>query len=419
MSDVIRKILRLLLFILIIASPVSCTLPALSPVGRGFETSPVKESHVSKINTLFFQNNVANGRVKKDKYGRIQLKGKYQDEKEVDLAFSLAQTVVGIKWVSPVTPEDKDIRVKEWEQRFAKLFKRSEVLDTSAPSYIKNRYALVVGIGKFKDSKVPALKYTVQDAEDFYQFLTDPMRGAFSRNDVTLLTDEKATKDKIEKTLEKIKDKAESDDLVCVYMSSHGTPPNYFGGVFIVTYDSVVEKPHEKIWRTSISSKILEDFVQNIKSKRLIMIIDACYSSGAYKNVFPNGGKSLGIGDDEEEAYSISKDYAMRLLGAKDIVLEAEPQENEAEKRREYGKVLISASSANEKSWESETIENSYFTYYLIDGLEHYGGEIQSAFNHAKPRVKQRVRQEKGYDQTPQAMATHKKWNMNISYSGR
>jgi hypothetical protein len=376
--------------------------------------------YIPKINKLFAENNISKGHVELDSHGRVQLKGQYEDENQVDLAFSLAQTQVGIKWVSPVTPEN--IKVKGWEKRFSNLFKRVPIIDKSIPSdIIKNKYALIVGIGKFKNLPTKKyLQYAVQDATDFYHFLTDPQRGAFPKNNVALLTDEQATRNNIIRELDKIREKATAHDLVCVYISSHGTPPNYAGRVLIVTYDTVVEPRHIS-WQTSIPSEILEKFIQEIPARRLIMIMDACYSNGAYKDIpgfLPSGGKSLGLGD-EDEFYGISKDYGKKLLGAKDIVIEEEIkpviQDKSLEAEPEgYGKVLISASNYNEKSWESETISNGYFTYFFVDGLERYNGSVQKAFYHAKPLVTQRVREEKQHEQNPQVMATERNWNINI-----
>ncbi|MCK7504968.1 MAG: hypothetical protein MZV70_13410 [Desulfobacterales bacterium] len=74
---------------------------------------------------------------------------------------------------------------------------------------------------------------------------------------------------------------AEADDLVAIYMSSHGTPPDKFGGVHIVTHDTEV-KPRERVWRTSVTESMLRDFIENLRAKRLVVILDTCYSNGAY-----------------------------------------------------------------------------------------------------------------------------------------
>jgi hypothetical protein len=385
-------------------------------------STPVTTAHINDIMGLFTRNQVTKGYVELDQYGRIELKGDYADEKEVDTAFSLAQTVVGVRWVSPVTPEN--IKVKEWEKKLGGLFSRAGVLKPQvkgdAPiGPVRNRYALVVGVGKFKAAINP-LQYSVRDASSFYSFLVE--RAAFPKNNVYFLGDQTATKDNIVRYLTGIRSAAQEDDLVVVYMSSHGTPPDKFGGVYIVTYDTEV-KPRERVWQTAIAESALKDFVENLRARRLVMILDTCYSNGAYRAIpgfLPPGGKSLGVGD-EDEGYGVSRETGKRVFGAKDIVLEDAPTPKTStaksiDSQEAYGRVLISASSAGEKSWESDQLRNSVFTYYFVDGLNRYQGSVKDAFQYSKPLVQQRVKQEKGTDitQTPQAMATNQDWNMRV-----
>jgi len=77
---------------------------------------------------------------------------------------------------------------------------------------------------------------------------------------------------------------------------------------------------------------------------------------------------------------------------------------------------MISASGPNEKSWESEQLRQSIFTYYFLDGLNQSQGSVKDAFLYAKPRVKERVKQEKGsdIDQSPQVYITNEKWDIKI-----
>jgi uncharacterized caspase-like protein len=169
---------------------------------------------------------------------------------------------------------------------------------------------------------------------------------------------------------------------------------------------------------------MLKEFVEGVKAKRLVMVLDTCYSNGAYRAVpgfLPPGGKSLGAGD--SEGYGISQESSRRMLGgAKDLVLEDDTRRATTAKSvnmgstEPYGKVLIGASGSGEQSWESEKLRNSIFTYYFVDGLNRYGGSVQQAFNYAKPRVASRVKEEKGrdIDQNPQAMATMPNWDMRL-----
>ncbi len=410
------------------------------------QPTPVTEQHIQAIGQSFAQNGIAKGRVVLDQYGRVELKGEYYDEKEVDRAFSLAQTVVGVKWVSPVTPEN--IKVKEWEKALGNLFSRARVLTPTprvrgeqppgpstrgeqppgpaargdeAPGPIRKKYGLVVGVSKFKNG-IQSLQYSVRDANEFYGFLVSPGGAGFPKENVVFLTDQNATRGNIVKALNRIKSSAEVDDLVTIYISTHGTPPDKFGGVHIVTYDTEVT-PRENVWHTALTEAIIKDFIEGLRAKRLVMILDTCYSNGAYKGVpgfLPPGGKSLGAGD--EEGYGISKDYGKRLLGSKDIVLEDVPEKDtpkslDSPEEEGWGKVLVSASGAGEKSWESDSLKNSVFTYYYLDGLKRKGGSVKNAFLYAKPLVYHRVKEEKGsdIDQNPQVMATSKNWDMHLS----
>ncbi|MCU0531467.1 MAG: caspase family protein [Syntrophales bacterium] len=394
---------------------------ALAP-GAVLAQSAVTDAHIQQVNQLFAQNGLPNGRVVLDSHGRLELKGDYEDEIQVDRAFSLAQTVVGVKWVSPVTPEN--IKVKEWEKKLGSLFSRAAVLQPGVRGDgpvgpIRNRYGLVVGVGKFKSGITP-LQYAVRDANLFYRFLLE--QAGFTKNNTYFLADQNATSSNVVRYLNGIRNAAKEDDLVVVYMSSHGTPPDKFGGVYIVTYDTEV-KPRERVWHTSVAESALKDFVENLKARRLVMILDTCYSNGAYRAIpgfLPPGGKSLGVGD-ADEGYGVSTAQGKRLFGAKDIVLEDQPRKGTATEKslgsqESYGKVLISASSAGEKSWESDQLRNSVFTYYFVDGMKRHDGSVKEAFDYSKPRTLQRVQQEKGAEitQTPQAMATNENWNMKV-----
>ena len=407
---------------------VLAMLPWLSVLGQEVQ-SLVTAQHLAAINNSFVRNGISAGRVENDPYGRVVLKGEYADEQEVDRAFSLAQVVVGARWVSPVTPEG--IRVKAWERRLGGLFARSSVLAPPVrgdlpPGPIRNRYALVVGVGQFMHGIQP-LEFAARDATNFYQFLTDPRRGQFQPANVVYLTDGNATRANVGAALANLQRVAEDDDLVVVYMSSHGSPPDKRGAVNIVTFDTEV-KPRERIWHTSINEEMLRQFVDGVRARRLVLVLDTCYSNGAYRAVpgfLPPGGKSLGAGDDE--GYGISREFGRRVLGAKDLVLESDaPRRSSAKSTggdpvEPWGRVLIGASDSGEQSWESDRLRSSIFSYYLVDGLNRYNGSLQQAFNYAKPRVASHVKQEKGtdIDQHPQATATVADWDIPLTRGRR
>ncbi len=416
---------------------VGVVLCAQTHAQTGVARSPVTPTHLGQIGQLFQQNGVRTGRPALDRHGRVELQGEYATDREVDLAFSLAQTVVGVRWVSPVTPQH--VRVKDWEDCLSRMLAGEpcgggvpsappatapapSVEGERVPGPIASKYALVVGVGQFRGPISP-LQYANKDAYDVYSYLIDPAGGNFRRENVILLRDQFATREHVVRGLGEIQRRAQEDDLVFIYFSSHGTPPDKFGGVHVVTTDTEVN-PRERVWETSLNENILRSFVQNVRTKRLVLVMDACYSNGAYRQIagfLPPGGKSLEMGSDE--GWGRSRRYmAERLLGAKDLtVVDAAPAAPAARPGGGWGKVLISASDAGERSWESDELRNSVFTRYLIEGLRASGGSVKEAFEYARPRVRQQVKREKGaeLEQNPQLTPNRKDWNMSIAMAGR
>lgn len=401
----------------------------------------ITKEHIQYINDLFKQRGIKNGYVDLDRYGRIKLLGEYEDEYEVDRAFAIAQSAVGYKWVSPVTPEN--IKVKEWEKvlsdalrRFAERGFKKVVKDTSPPGPVRNKYALLVGVGTYNDKRISELPYAKNDVYDLYNYLIDPRGGGFKKENVIVLVEQQATRSNILNAMNSIKSKAEPDDLVLVYASTHGTPPDKYGGVHLVTYDAEVE-PEARIWHTAVTDKAWKEFVEGLRAKRVVLILDICFSSGAFAyipGISPPGGKSLGVVG--VESYSINKDYAKRVTGAKDLIIEEPPKvaqkttpKSASIQEDGWGLVLLSSSSGSEKSWMDDSIRKSYFTHYLVDGLRKHNGSVRDAFYYAKPIVQNRVPVEKKYydvdkstgrqqlvvpTQTPQVYVTNEKWNIKL-----
>lgn len=108
---------------------------------------------------------------------------------------------------------------------------------------VKDKWAVVVGVSQFKDKSIN-LKYPAKDAIDFSRFLTT--EGDFAPDHVKVLVNEQATREQI---LDVIGDKwlprlAHPDDLVVIFISTHGSPSNMdIGGVnYLIAYDTDKER---------------------------------------------------------------------------------------------------------------------------------------------------------------------------------
>lgn len=244
------------------------------------------------------------------------------------------------------------------------------------PSRVRSKYALIVGIGKFKDDRIQTLQFTAKDAEDLAAVLKDPRYGRFDPDNVTVLTDEEATRANILEHLNKILLKAEEDDLVFIYVSSHGTPrqdDRGLGGVgYIVTSDTSTDR----MWLDSLEYESFSRQVSLIKARRKVVFLDTCFSG----QIPRPGEKALFI----EPAGIDAKTARLFLSGE--------------------GTFVISSSKATERSFESETLKNSYFTYYLIRALQKEGEPptIKQIFDALSREVPAAVARDKGQSQHPQ-----------------
>jgi len=379
------------------------------------------EEDLREIHKRLNQVSLPNARAVLGRDSRVELVGEYQNRSEVQIAFSVAQSVVGVKWVAPTTPENIKYPVEGLAEALRARFRNipmiaqpqaaepsptqsGPALGTSAE---QNRHALVVGIGEFEDRRLQRLKYTAKDAEDVYRYMISPKGGGFPKQNVTLLTNRQATRRAVEVSLDNLAARARPGDIVVIYISSHGAPLNDRENMNIVMYDTR-PKPRHEIFLSSLTDDKLSQTIRALETTRLLIVLDTCYSGAAYAKVpefLATGAKDLLIEEDRDAIQGIPSSSLKYLAkGGKDLLVEPNRAHSGGPaSATPSAKVLISASDASEKSWESEQLRNSFFTYYLLDGIRKHTN-VRDAYAYAKPAVSTAVQREKAATQTPQAV---------------
>jgi tetratricopeptide (TPR) repeat protein len=241
-------------------------------------------------------------------------------------------------------------------------------LQSSAP--IGDKWAVVIGVGKFADPQVPSLKYSAKDAKDFYDFLTDPAQGKFQSDHVKLLLNEDATKVNIMDMLGDsfLPHAANPNDLVVIYLSTHGSPAgaDIRGVNYVIAYDTQLRK----LFATGLEMKqLLRIIKERVHTNRILLVLDTCYSGA--------GGEShKGMSRSNVDSSSMAQGI---------------------------GSLVITSSTPEQRSWESDDLKNSYFTRYLIESLKQSPGAtaVEQAFNGMRQKVQQAVLKDKGEMQTP------------------
>ncbi len=252
--------------------------------------------------------------------------------------------------------------------------KKSEAKQEQKDRPIADKWAVVIGIDKFQDKGIPTLEYSAKDAKDFADFLME--KGHFARDHVILMVNEQATEDNI---LDAVGDnglprRVQKDDLVVIYASTHGSPRemDIRGENFLVAYDT-------KLNRLFSSSIKLKDLLAMIKDRtgceRIVLLLDAC-----------NSGVAADLSDGQKGGKALLRVNSFNVdeLAGK-------------------GQVVITSSSANERSWESKRYKNGVFTHNLIDALQKEGDgtNLSSAFEDLKEKVLAEVQFDRKSVQTP------------------
>jgi hypothetical protein len=203
------------------------------------------------------------------------------------------------------------------------------------------KYALVIGISQYKDNAggIRNLEYADTDARSIYNFLQQPEAGSFSPEDMLFLLNEQATIAQIRKALTSFITKPTANDLLLIFIAGHGAPdPSAPHNIYVIAHDTIVSD----MAGTALPMSELRRYVeQNIKCKRVVLLLDTCHSAGLSTEATRDLGNNL------------ANLYLEKLL------------------YQEEGRAIITSSDVNELSRESDRWGNGHgvFTYYLLQGL--------------------------------------------------
>lgn len=203
------------------------------------------------------------------------------------------------------------------------------------------KYALVIGISQYKNNLrgIRNLEYADIDARSIYNFLQQPEAGRFSREDMLILANEQATIAQIRQALTSFIAKPTANDMLLIFIAGHGAPdPSAPHNLYVIAHDTIVSD----MAGTALPMSELRRYIeQNIRCKRVVLLLDTCHSAGLSTEATRDVGNNL------------ANLYLEKLL------------------YQEEGRAIITSSDVNELSHESERWGNGHgvFTYYLLQGL--------------------------------------------------
>jgi len=224
-------------------------------------------------------------------------------------------------------------------QRLTNLFERGRewVLNCPDEGLHEKRgtnYALIIAVGRYRDSRIDSLRYAENDARKLYKVLTDHRTGLFKPENVTVLINQEATEKNIKFKFDDMVYKAkQEEDMFLVFYAGHGFTYSNGSDTYWLTYDTVVgNREGNRIKSTAFSNLALATKLAEIKANTTIFFIDACFSSGMINKPASIRGLETYLGT--------GKDY-----------------------------VIITSSQADQRSIESPHLKHGLFSYFLMKGM--------------------------------------------------
>lgn len=207
-------------------------------------------------------------------------------------------------------------------------------------SDLENAYALIIGISNYKDTRIPKLNYTRADAEGIFKFLIDQKRVGLKQDRIKVLLDADATLFNIKNAISDwLFKNADKNSVVFIYFAGHGGVEEDRLGIekdklakYMLPFDSVFDN----LFASALSNRDFNELLLSIKSKKLVIFMDSCYSGGVSERK------------------------------ARDVKITEDPYNKLAEGE---GRLVIAASQPDQRSYEDAKLGHGVFTYNLLEAL--------------------------------------------------
>lgn len=233
-----------------------------------------------------------------------------------------------------------------------------------------NAYAVVIGVGRYKQTDIKPASYSVSDARSVREALVSI--GGFPRENVILLTDDAATLSAMRSRLKGwLKRVAKPDSLIVVYFSGHGAPDPEKQAGYLLPYDG---DPNYALY-TGYSVAELKADVALLGTRNVVVAADACFTGG-------------------ERSASLSGMRPAQLIVREDVT----PTTG----------AYLGATRAEQPGWDYEEKKHGVFTYALLKGMRGEGGcsddgyvEVDRLFGYLSKEVPAIALRTRGATQTP------------------
>jgi helicase len=185
---------------------------------------------------------------------------------------------------------------------------------------------LFIGIDRYSSAEINWLSCASRDATALHALFSDTLGG-----ETRLLTDGQATVAALRESFEQLST-TDADDVVVIAFSGHGTETHE-----LVAHDT---DPYD-LAATTIPLTTLGEWCARIPSRRLLIVLDCCFSGGM-------GAKALQVEGVARDVQSV-EGKLNRISG--------------------QGRVILTASGPTQKAWESPRLGHGFLALHLLEAL--------------------------------------------------
>lgn len=189
-------------------------------------------------------------------------------------------------------------------------------------------FVVAVGVGKYDNEKLPNLRLTCKDAQDFANAVAKKKGLPFSDVQVKVLCDEEATRSDLFEAMEWMAQEASPGDLCIFFFAGHGYRDEK-DRFYFMPYHGNIDQLYNCFSATDFKTA-----AEDINSK-FVIFVDACYSGGLFSGT--------------------------RSAAATHFV--------EQLRRTKNGMMLYASSASDTKSNEDPTWGNGAFTKALVEAF--------------------------------------------------
>ena len=159
----------------------------------------------------------------------------------------------------------------------ANILQNPSTMGTAATEY----WALVVGVGKYAENPEQDRPLMVVEAKDFKDLLLQT--SWWSEDHIKILTAEEATRGNILEGLRWLINRASSDDVVLVYLSTHGNHLPF--DILPKDEEDGEDEMLVSYWGFAYNTSFIDDdqiniMLNQLKSNQVCLIVDSCYAGG-------------------------------------------------------------------------------------------------------------------------------------------